>query len=247
MAGRSLSWVYEFWHSHERGTLMNSGYRSADAVLDRIRGARTDDEVRQRRRGADARSSTTIRPRPSWPGRRRRARSRRSSTWRRSTDRDIFTNVWQWRPARPRRSRRTRVKRITSRFVLLIATAAVAAAGDLRVRVDQLAAQRHDGVCHATGNLKVAQAGRRTGRHVHAAQHAGAAVGRHRAGRRPTLAPWQQDRILKDYVLEFPEFREITIFDRAGRPLATSAIGTDPPDGAGAGAAPGRRSPTSRR
>jgi signal transduction histidine kinase len=40
-----------------------------------------------------------------------------------------------------------------------------------------------------------------------------------------SLAPWQQDRILKDYVLEFPEFREITLFDYSAAPMATSALG----------------------
>jgi len=35
----------------------------------------------------------------------------------------------------------------------------------------------------------------------------------------------QQDRILKNYVLRFPEFRELTAFDASGRPVATSRIG----------------------
>jgi len=35
----------------------------------------------------------------------------------------------------------------------------------------------------------------------------------------------QQDRILKNYVLRFPEFRELTVFDSSGRPVATSRIG----------------------
>jgi signal transduction histidine kinase len=46
----------------------------------------------------------------------------------------------------------------------------------------------------------------------------------------------QQDRIFKNYVLRFPEFRELTAFDAAGRPTATSRIGapavTVPGDGA---------------
>ena len=44
--GRSLSWTYEFWHSQDAGHF-KSGYVSADAVLERIRGARSDDEVRK--------------------------------------------------------------------------------------------------------------------------------------------------------------------------------------------------------
>ena len=35
------------------------------------------------------------------------------------------------------------------------------------------------------------------------------------------LAPWQQSRILSNHVLEFPEFREISLFDPSGRPVAT--------------------------
>src|SRR5579864_1859237 len=39
------------------------------------------------------------------------------------------------------------------------------------------------------------------------------------------LQPWQQDRILKNYVLQFREFREITLFDESGRMVATSRVG----------------------
>jgi signal transduction histidine kinase len=39
------------------------------------------------------------------------------------------------------------------------------------------------------------------------------------------LSADQQDRVLKNYVLRFPEFRELTAFDAAGRPTATSRIG----------------------
>ncbi|MFO7692671.1 MAG: sensor histidine kinase [Vicinamibacterales bacterium] len=39
------------------------------------------------------------------------------------------------------------------------------------------------------------------------------------------LSPDQQDRIFKNYVLRFPEFRELTAFDAAGRHVATSRIG----------------------
>src|SRR5438105_13131596 len=36
----------------------------------------------------------------------------------------------------------------------------------------------------------------------------------------------QQDRILKNYILQFPEFREITLFDESGTPTVTSRAGT---------------------
>ncbi|MCX6538173.1 MAG: sensor histidine kinase [Acidobacteria bacterium] len=42
------------------------------------------------------------------------------------------------------------------------------------------------------------------------------------------LTPEQTDRILKNYVLRFPEFRELTVVDGSGSAMATSRLG--PPD-----------------
>ena len=39
------------------------------------------------------------------------------------------------------------------------------------------------------------------------------------------LEPWQKDRILKNYVLEFPEFKELTLIDESGHPTVTSRLG----------------------
>ena len=39
------------------------------------------------------------------------------------------------------------------------------------------------------------------------------------------LQTWQQDRILKNYILQFREFREVTLFDEAGAMVATSRAG----------------------
>src|SRR5206468_8655585 len=39
------------------------------------------------------------------------------------------------------------------------------------------------------------------------------------------LEPWQQDRILKNYVVQFREFREISLFDESGGTIATSRVG----------------------
>src|SRR6266566_3800536 len=39
------------------------------------------------------------------------------------------------------------------------------------------------------------------------------------------LEQWQQDRILKNYVLQFREFREISLFDESGGAIATSRVG----------------------
>src|SRR5688572_9675879 len=40
------------------------------------------------------------------------------------------------------------------------------------------------------------------------------------------LQRWQQDRILKNFVLEFPEFTELTLLDDDGRTIATSRLGS---------------------
>ena len=39
------------------------------------------------------------------------------------------------------------------------------------------------------------------------------------------LEPWQKDRILKNYVLEFPEFKELTLIDETGHATVTSRLG----------------------
>lgn len=38
------------------------------------------------------------------------------------------------------------------------------------------------------------------------------------------LEPWQQERILRNYVLAFPMFREISLFDASGRVMASSRL-----------------------
>jgi signal transduction histidine kinase len=40
------------------------------------------------------------------------------------------------------------------------------------------------------------------------------------------LETWQKDRILKNFVLQFPEFRELTLLDGSGRVAVSSALGT---------------------
>src|SRR5689334_8286132 len=39
------------------------------------------------------------------------------------------------------------------------------------------------------------------------------------------LQTWQQDQILKNYILQFREFREITLFDERGAMIASSRVG----------------------
>src|SRR4051794_37077508 len=40
------------------------------------------------------------------------------------------------------------------------------------------------------------------------------------------LQPWQKDRILKNFVLQFPEFRELTLLDDSGHATVSSSVGT---------------------
>ena len=101
MAGRSLSWVYEFWRSHE-GAFTKSGYQSADAILDRIRSARSDDDVR----AGVAQLERVMHDDPPAAFLAWQATSRAVSTKfdvAPEENRDIITNAWLWRPAgRPR-------------------------------------------------------------------------------------------------------------------------------------------------
>jgi len=96
MAGRSLGRVYEFWRSHEGG-LINSGYRSADGVLDRIKHARSDDEVK----AAVAELERILHDDPpaaflAWQETSRAVSTKFDVSP--EENRDILANVWQWRP-----------------------------------------------------------------------------------------------------------------------------------------------------
>ena len=98
MRGRSLGWVYEFWHSHDRTGHFDSGYRSADAVLDRIKAAATDDEIRQ----GVAELLRILHEDPpaaflAWQMTSRAVSTKFDVAF--EADRDIFGNVWKWRPA----------------------------------------------------------------------------------------------------------------------------------------------------
>lgn len=116
-----------------------------------------------------------------------------------------------------------KMRRITSRFVLFIVTAAILPLGVYAYfSIRSLKTGTIDSV--RQGNARVAgqvaaQVDLYMTNNTRILQAVGAefeSVG---------LGLSQEDRTLKDYVIEFPEFREITVFDRAGRPLATSALG----------------------
>jgi signal transduction histidine kinase len=118
------------------------------------------------------------------------------------------------------------MRRITSRFVMLIATAAVA---PLVIYGGLSISSLRSGTRESVNQGNVALAGQvatrvklyidNTARILRStAQELG----------ETSLAQWQQSRILKNHVLEFPEFHEISMFDAGGRVVATSRVG--PPE-----------------
>ena len=115
------------------------------------------------------------------------------------------------------------MKSIKARFVLFMAIAAVApllAYGFISVR--SLAESTEQSV--TDGNLNVAT---RAAEQVSQYIENNTKVLRALAAdlRETRQEPWQQERILKNYALDFPELREIALFDAADRVAATSAIG----------------------
>jgi signal transduction histidine kinase len=112
--------------------------------------------------------------------------------------------------------------RITSRFVLLIASAAVAPLVLYGlVSVNHLRSGTQDSVTN--GNREVA---RQVAARIHLYFDNNVRVLRSVGTElvNTHLADWQQARVLRNHVLDFPEFRGITLFDTAGRQVATSRL-----------------------
>jgi signal transduction histidine kinase len=119
------------------------------------------------------------------------------------------------------------MKRITSRFVMLIATAAVlplivygfVSMGRLKEGTETSVRE---------GNLEVAeQVASQLKLYVDNNARILRSVGQELSA--TSLAQWQQTRILTNHVLEFPEFRELSLLDVSGRTIATSRIGGSRP------------------
>jgi signal transduction histidine kinase len=116
-----------------------------------------------------------------------------------------------------------RVRRITARFALLLAVAAFVPLVAYGV-VSIWSLQRGTRDSIVTGNLNVAtRASEEIRRYVvtNASLLKALAADLQNTG----LETWQQDRILKNYVLQFREFREVSLFDESGRVIASSRIG----------------------
>jgi peptide/nickel transport system substrate-binding protein len=104
MAGRSLSWTYMFWRSQQGRN--NSGYVAADQVLDRMRAATSEEEVKM----ASAELARILHEDPPAAFLAWQKTSRAVSTGfdvAAENNRDIFTSIWQWRRAPDARKRPT--------------------------------------------------------------------------------------------------------------------------------------------
>jgi signal transduction histidine kinase len=112
---------------------------------------------------------------------------------------------------------------IRSRFVVFVALAAVAPL--VVYGAVSITSLRAGTVASVTaGNLNVA---RRAAEQIEHYVAANAKILRSLEANlaRVGLDRWQQERILKNYVVAFPEFRELTIFDAGGRPALSSRVG----------------------
>jgi signal transduction histidine kinase len=115
------------------------------------------------------------------------------------------------------------VKKISTRFALLMAAAAVLpllAYGAVSVFSLRTGAQ----LAVIQGNLNVARrAAEQIDQYFRSSINILKAVA---ADIQQTgLERWQQDRILKNFVLQFPEFGELTLLDERGQPTVSSRIG----------------------
>jgi signal transduction histidine kinase len=112
--------------------------------------------------------------------------------------------------------------RLTTRFVLLIASAAVAPLVLYGVvSFDRLQAGTRESVTRGNSELAT-QVAERIGLYISHNTRILKSVGLELGA--IDLEPWQQNRVLKDYALDFPEFTEITFFSAGGRVLATSRV-----------------------
>src|SRR6188472_241318 len=115
------------------------------------------------------------------------------------------------------------MRRITYRFVLLIASAAIAPLllyGIISIR--NLKQGTESTV--REGNRRLAsQVSEEIGQYIEHNTRVLRTVGL--ALRETNMEPWQQTRVLRNIAYDFREFREITYFSASGRVIATSRAG----------------------
>jgi signal transduction histidine kinase len=116
------------------------------------------------------------------------------------------------------------VKRISTRFAVMMAAAAIVpllAYG----AVSMVSVRSGTEQAVIQGNEDVA---RRVGEQIEQYVISNVRILRAVAAdmRQAALASWQQDRILKNYVRDFAEFKELTLLDDQGRAAVSSAVGS---------------------
>jgi two-component system NtrC family sensor kinase len=114
------------------------------------------------------------------------------------------------------------MKKISTRFALLLAAAAIVpllAYGAVSILSLRSGAER----TVVQGNQDVA---RRVGEQIELYITSSVRILKALAAemQQTGLERWQQDRILKNYVLDFPEFTELTLLDESGQPVVSSRI-----------------------
>jgi signal transduction histidine kinase len=120
------------------------------------------------------------------------------------------------------------VKKISTRFALLMAAAAVLpllAYGAVSILSVRSGAQQ----AVIDGNLNVA---RRVAEQIELYVTSSVKILNAVSAdlQQTGLQRWQQDRILKNFVLDFPEFAELTLLDEMGMPVVSSRLGTPTTD-----------------
>jgi signal transduction histidine kinase len=117
-----------------------------------------------------------------------------------------------------------RIRRIAVRFALILAGAAAVPLAAYGV-VSILSLQSGTRSSVTNGNRNVAD---RAAEEIRRYIFANAEILKSLAAnlQETGLQEWQVDRILKNYVIDVREFREVTRFDEAGKVVATSRIGT---------------------
>lgn len=116
-----------------------------------------------------------------------------------------------------------KIRHIATRFALILAIAAVLPLGAYGIW-SLFTLQRGTRDSIVTGNLNVAnRAADEIRRYIASNAEILKALA---ADLQDTgLEKWQQDRILKNYVLQFREFRELTLFDESGAVINSSRVG----------------------
>jgi len=110
VSGRTLDYLYWFWRSTPEGAnaIVRSGYTAADAVLDRLRAAQSDEETRiavadlQRILYEDPPAAFLVRPETA------RAVEHSFIVPAEEQGRDILGTLWQWKPRRPAEAQASR-------------------------------------------------------------------------------------------------------------------------------------------